>query len=92
MAQDKDIKIKALEFVDDQELGWYWKAINEVYPLFDQIYTKIPNFSEKYPQIDSILKEVKETLYSSPDTFISEYKSLLPDISPSNIVFSHNDT
>ena len=30
-----NISIKALEFVDDKQTGWYWKAFNEVFPLID---------------------------------------------------------
>ena len=64
------ISIKALEFVDDQQKGWYWKAINEVYPLIDQIKERLPDCAEKWPSIFSILDEVKKTLYTNPEVFI----------------------
>ena len=87
----EQISVKALEFVDDKELGWYWKAINQIYPLIDQVKERFPDHAERWPTVFTNFDEVKKTFYSNTEVFIQEYKSLLPELTDENIVFSHND-
>ena len=44
----ENVVIKAQEFVEPG-VGWYWKAIDKVYPLFDEILQNFPHFEEKFP-------------------------------------------
>lgn len=94
--EDKSI-IKALQFVESKDDGWYWKAKDTLEYLVQ--ITDRENGSIRgvlSDQTVNTINQIYRVFYEDQERFIEEYLALLPEITAQVdselIVFSHNDT
>lgn len=81
------------KYIEQCSSSWYYKALDEFFPVFDQIKAAYPNLRLKHEEIYTTFESIFDAFYKDKETFKKEYMTLLPtNPGTEHLIFGHNDT